>query len=377
MEREDFFPIFFRTIKKYYLEVFKEEIEIDFSDKKECNLIIRPFLSSATAPTISSKARSFFYSEWNVRNSIIKYWVTKFGVFFLTHSGKAFSLFTFRMTPEDAVTNNLVIAPNNRSIRFFDYGAGTVGCMIKEGFTKKYFTNQLEFRKKYQYPFMLPMIKWGADWFVEPILSGHPLARVTNEKIYQKGIADALDGVAQLAADTLEYVDARTYAAELLLKITTLAKKAVTEKKITQAVTTIRIAEEAVECIQKCIYIVPTCMSHGDFQGGNIWIDNNEKTWLYDWETAGRRSVWYDSAVLCYSLRREYGWQSLAEAKDPSELLSCDTKKQYTSEEFRSIKHLILLEDIIFYLEDMLELPEDWGASIYDSFISRIEKITI
>ena len=30
------------------------------------------------------------------------------------------------------------------------------------------------------------------------------------------------------------------------------------------------------------------------------------------------------------------------------------------------------MEDILFYLEDMLELSEDWGNELYDAFIERI-----
>ena len=117
---------------------------------------------------------------------------------------------------------------------------------------------------------------------------------------------------------------------------------------------------------------IPTCISHGDFQTGNIWMDETGKTWLYDWETAGRRSVWYDSAVLCYSLRRPYGWSELAALPAPDRLLNCDRRKQYCPDEFAAIKQVILMEDILFYMEDMLELPEDWGNELYDAFIERV-----
>ena len=113
-------------------------------------------------------------------------------------------------------------------------------------------------------------------------------------------------------------------------------------------------------------------MSHGDFQGGNIWVDQTGKTWLYDWETAGRRSVWYDSAVLLFSLRRAYGWKTLLDEKLPTQICSCDPVKDRTAEDYETIKHIVLLEDIVFYLEDMLELPQDWGAKIYDDFAQRM-----
>ena len=129
--------------------------------------------------------------------------------------------------------------------------------------------------------------------------------------------------------------------------------------------------------MQGVLKVIPTCQSHGDFQGGNIWVDDAGKTWIYDWETVGRRSVWYDSAVLCYSLRRSYGWGGLTALPEPEKLLNCDCQKQYRLPEYHAIKGIVLLEDILFYLEDMLELPENWGGSIYDAFIGRIEKLEI
>lgn len=375
MEREDFFPLFFSTIKKYYKAVYDQDIEVNFADKKSCNLVIKPFLSAATSPHMSAEARGFFYSEWNVRNSLLKYLAAKAGVAFFTHSGKAFSQFQFRMTPESVVTKDLVIAPNNRSIRFFDYGARTVGCMIKSGFTSKYFLNQLEFRKSHSYPFMLPMLKWGKDWFVEPILFGHALARVTEEAMYQKGITDALSGIRRLAEDTRSQVKAEDYVFGMLSDIRSLLRDAEERKKIHTAVSTDRIAQNAAKTAVAALKTIPICESHGDFQGGNIWVDEEGKTWIYDWETAGRRSVWYDSAVLCYSLRRPYGWKELTAQVEPEKLLNCDNQKEYGRSEYAAIKAVVLLEDILFYLEDMLELPEDWGGEIYDAFIQRMEKL--
>lgn len=377
LEREDFFPLFFDTIRKYYSEVYGEVIDIDFAKKKNCNLVIKPFLSAATSPYMSAAARSFFYSEWNVRNSITKYLVAKAGVAFFTHSGKAFSKFVFQVTPEGAVTKDLVIAPNNRSIRVFDYQTKTVGCIVKCGFTQKYFMNQLEFRKRNTYPFMLPMIKWGKDWFVEPILKGHPLARVTKKVSYQKGISDALTGIRQLAVDTLSYIDGEQYVSNMVEKIKCLLMDAVVRKKIKTSDATMFVVEEASRMVKGILSTIPTCQSHGDFQSGNIWVDADNKTWIYDWETVGRRSIWYDSAVLCYSLRRVYGWKELVAKEEPKDLLNCDPLKKYSLEEYRAIKGIVLIEDILFYLEDMLELPDDWGAAIYDAFIERVVGIRI
>lgn len=376
LEREDFFSSFFSTVQKYYKEVLNTEISFSFaSNRKSCNMVIKPRLSAASSVHISKSAREFFYNEWNIRNSAVKNLIAKAYVFFMARTGKQLSQFRFTMIPKVDNIDDIIIAPNNRSIRFFDYESQTVGCMIKSGFTGKYFINQLEFRKSYSYSFMLPMLRWGEDWFVEPILKGHPLARITNESMYQKGITDALKGIRELAEDTVSSVDAEAYVSELSEKIKNLLIDAERRKKIKTAASVAKITENAVKAVKGTLKEIPTCESHGDFQGGNIWVDDNGKTWIYDWETAGRRSVWYDSAVLCYSLRRPYGWKELFAQLEPYKLLNCDSRKQYSKDEFAAIKQVVLMEDILFYLEDMLELPEDWGAALFDGFIERLTEI--
>ena len=148
-------------------------------------------------------------------------------------------------------------------------------------------------------------------------------------------------------------------------------------KKIDTYGITVKMIDDAIEKIKTSNFDIPMCKSHGDLQSGNIWVDLNQKTWIYDWETVAFRSVWYDSTVLNYSIRRAYGWQELLGEKTPDKMLMCDERKNYTAEEYEIIKSVVLVEDFIFYLEDMLELPEDWGREIYDNFSDRMGKLLI
>lgn len=373
LEREDFFSSFFSTVERYFSKVLK--IDIDFShseDKKACNMVIKPRLSAVSSVRISKKAREFYYSEWNVRNSIIKNIIAKTYVFLMTRTGKKFSQYKFTITPEPDNIRDLVIAPNNRSIRIFDYESGNVGCIIKDGFTKKYFTNQLEFRKKYKYDFMIPLLDYGDDWFREPIMQGHPLARTTNRLAYRKGIQDVLVATAQLVEDTLKYIEPTGYVAKILNKARTLVSDAKEKKDIKCYDESVRIIDKIEKTLSLIKFQIPTCISHGDLQEGNIWVENTGVTKVYDWETVGRRSVWYDTSVLLYSLRRHEGWRKLLHNNKPHLIAQNDEKKDYLDIEYKQIKNIVLLEDIIFYLEDMLELPKKWGAELYDTFILRI-----
>lgn len=374
LDREDFFSFFFTTVEKYYREALNTNIEFSFSDsKKDCNMVIKPRLSAASAVCISEKAREFYYSEWNIRNSLLKNCAAKLYIFFATRTGRCFSQFRFTMTPEPGNIRDVIIAPNNRSIRIFDYGNNTVGCIIKEGFTEKFFKNQIAFRENYKYDFILPMIDYGNDWFREPIMHGHPLARITDEKVYRKALRDAVDDITVIAKDTLRYIGCDEYVSDLrnsILKLLIIAKE---KKEIKSVRETNEILEFAVREAELFGREIPTVISHGDFQSGNIWVDVEHKVWIYDWETAGRRSAWYDVSVLLYSLRRNNGWKEFMDSDNLTRIqvgISCDAC--YSAEQYRGIRGIVLLEDICFYLEDMLELPDRWGAELYDSFIERI-----
>lgn len=365
LDREDFFGLLSDTVEAYFKEAEQTDARL-VQTKKRANLVIKPKLSALYPPRISKAAQAFFYSEWNTRGSKLKNLAVKAYVFAMLHTGRLFSAYRFRLEPEKLVGRDLVIAPNNRSIRFFDYRSGTVGCMIKAGFTDKFFRNQLRFRLTHSYPFLLPMKRWGNDWFVEPILRGHPLARVTDEALYRKGMSDAFDAIRTLADDTARRVDARDYARSLIERITALSAEAREKKKIKTADDTLRLLEIYHSMEDNLPAQIPVAMSHGDLQTGNIWVDPNGKTILYDWETAGERSVWYDCAVLAYSLRRPHQWRQFLRS-DAEDAFFADRTERADRTPSAVVKYIVLLEDILFHLEDMTELPQDWGGDIYDA----------
>lgn len=378
LKREDFFGLFFPTIESYYYKVLHKTVKVTFASvDRPCNGVIKPRLSALTNCRMSSEARSFFYSEWNIRQSIIKNLLVKLYVFFMTHCGMNFAEYKFCITPESCFSSDIVIAPNNRSVRFFDYKSKTVGCICKIGFSTKFMKNQLCFRKSHNYNFVLPLIDSGENWFVEPILYGHPLARISDKVSYNKGIKDAICDIHKVACDSLQYIYLNAYANDLIKKIKKMLAQAKSTKRITTELLVVKIVAKVSDCFPDEDVRILLCLSHGDFQSGNIWLDKKSKIWIYDWETVELRSIWYDSAVLLYSLRREKGWKSFYKKQDISDIYieGIDKPKINSMAYCKMVKAIVLLEDIIFYLDDMLELPETWGNEIFDGFINNISKV--
>lgn len=377
LEREDFYKILQETLVVYFRNVRRMEVKCQyepFEDSETLRIYTRG--SIVCRPNKPKGAREFLNAEYNIRNSLLKYVVGKCLVQYLMCTKTAFSPKCLFLT-KGVLGNNEFISPQNRSIRVYDYDLSHVDCIIKQGFTAKYFNNQIAFRKQYHYDFMVPLIDNGEGWFREPILRGHPLARATGKGKYKKGIDTAIQYTQKLADDTLEYIPSQVYVQELLNKARQLTEEAKKKKNIATHTKCMALLEFIERGLIGISMEIPTCMSHGDFQTGNIWVNNDGKVLLYDWETAGRRSVWYDCATLLYSLRRVYGWEQFYNHPSPIQVLVCDPNKNRTDQEFDTIKRIVLLEDYLFLIEDMMELPMDWGGGVFDGNINRIHQVVV
>ncbi len=372
IEREDFFNILAATVITYYKEAYNKDVLFCYSPCEGCEpLVVNKMLSFISRKPMCKGLYDFLDSEYNVRTSISKYILGKVAVNIVKlfpDFGKVKNAYITK----GVLNMNEFINPQNRSIRIFDYDKQTVDCVIKDGFTDKYFVNQLNFRKKYKYNFILPLISYDYRWFREPILSGNSLARVTNTKLYKKGIEDAFTYISLLVNDTRGLTTVHEYIDELAASIKQHLLQAKDRKRILYFDDISQLLLESQNIIEQVSINIPTSMSHGDLQSGNIWVDKEKKTWIYDWETVERRSIWYDSSVLGYSLRHPTGWIEFVGREDYSFLLYYDEKKNYTLDEIKAIIRIVLLEDIQFYLDDMLELPKDWGNWIFDKYCERI-----
>lgn len=375
LTREDFYKILRDTIMDYAHVVLQKDVKCEYEPFEDLEAwSINSTLGFVSRIPVPKGVRTYMKSEYNVRGSIVKNVIGKVAVDVITtfpSIGTTKKVYVSR----GVFAPSVFIVPQNRSIRFYDYERMTVDCIIKSGFTSKYFNNQIDFRTNYSYDFLNPMMANGDGWFREKVLMGHPLVRTTNKELFEKGNEKALDYLKALAKDTIEMTPIRPYVKtmkEEAIRETVLAKE---KKGIQEADATLKLLDIAERLAQNIIMDIPTCISHGDFQSGNIWIEPSGKTLVYDWETAGRRSVWYDSATLSYSLRRAFGWESLVNDSGEGGLMKCVPDGVNAQMDRRGIIGVLLLEDILFYLDDMLELPNDWGRESFDGFIARLKTL--
>lgn len=376
--REDFYSINENTLNRYFKTVYGEAADIKTSGYNfKSHLVIYPRVGIIMTRTPSIKILRFLLKQYNIRNKMIKRTLAKLYVLCCCFSAGLLSEKGLEVCPKSIIGDSAAIIPANRKIRIYYFDEGYVDAVIKNGFTRKYFDNELSYRLKNSYAFIPKILDYGEDWYREKILSGQSLARITDERLYQKCVREAAGYMKIIAVGSLEYIDASEYAKKLYDDIKAKIKAAKSIKNISSCETVLEIAEKAV---MKCILLnamIPAAESHGDLQSGNVWVENeSERTYIIDWETHQKRSIWYDCATIFLSTRRADMLKKMMDDREKDyvreSILFNDTRKDYN---MLAVIAVITLEDIMFYLEDMLELPLDYGGKIFDSMAEEIDKM--
>lgn len=359
LERENLPQIMCQTMEHFFEDVYRCNVRLS-TDRQEDSiplyLMSRPGVLIGNGAT--RNAYRTIFTEYTLRGSLIRFFAAKAFITFrlLTKKYNAAAVIYAR-TDERRKLRELLIVPNNKSVRVFSYQTGTVFSIVKSGFKRDFLRNQVEFRQEFKYSFILPLRAYGEDWFEEDILKGHPLARVRDERAYNESLDCAVQNISKLFRDTQYSVDRSEYFQGLLRQIADLLQILPTEplqmEKFQGLLAVIKRTEDNFQGKMLVGY------SHGDFQPGNIWRDEKGKTWIYDWETVGIRSSWYDQAVMFGGLRR---------GKDYAAFLQEDGSVWLNQNEGTTVKMLIILEDIIFQLREAAVLQADAAVK----FIARI-----
>lgn len=376
-KNENFIPIFIKTTEKYYLDVLKQPNTILETPRKGATCLYINFLPSFVASfPVKNGAKELLYGEYNIRGCKLKYWAGKALVFFSLTSGGMFAWKKLWMVSNEGYIRNFYCLPGNRTNRYFDFDNGLVDCVTKSGYDTSLMEKQLKFRKKYRYPFVPDVVAQGDYWYREHIMSGYALARMTNQIKYEKAREEAIHCLGLLVKDTMMIYTPKSYIKLLNEQLEAIFVKIGTD-------ITVSIKESAELIIHKLeLWLkqfpmdVPISMSHGDFQEGNIWVNLNCSVTIYDWETNGLRSVWYDLVTLLMNLRNTIGSGTLRNyILNSDEYLVFDSRKNYLSQEKETILRIISTEDFLFQLIEYSQRLFDRNKEKLREIICKYQKI--
>lgn len=344
--REDFYKINEETLSLYY-------------NNEQINtvLYIYPKINAIITKSPGDLVRKYLYVEYRLRNKAWKRALIFIYLWIVFHSKGL--LASKKVTVRGFVNNDDLIYPCNRKYRLFHFEENEVIVMSKKGFSCLALRKEIEFRQKYFYDFILPIISCGENFYSERIIDGVPLARI--KKNYNIYVEKAIDKLSQINAIYNEIVDSHEYIKGLKAKIYSQLDEI--SKYINE--TEKQVISEIIEKLTQekmPVSSVLLCMTHGDFQPGNIWIENStEHLYIIDWESWGIRSKWYDKAVLKCDIRNGNGIKKL---------LKDEYKDIFKNEDYDVIKIIIAWEDLLYKLDELTGLPGEYGVRQFFSYLS-------
>lgn len=336
LEREDFYSINEKTLAAYYGK----------GDVKS-TLYVYPQLNAIVTSTPSKSVKKYLLCEYSVRSGFVKRMLVEGYVRLCLNSFGALS--SAKTAVESNVSNDTLIYPCNKKYRIFDFDKNTVDVIIKDGFDNSDLKHEIEFRQKKDLPDFVPALTKVLDQgYSEKIIDGVPLARIADG--FEKYRDDAYKLLAEYSKSTQRTVKAKEYAdllySEICKRVTSKVKDAELLKKIASAFVKKADATD-----------VTLCFSHGDFQAGNIWVEKHtSKIYIIDWESWGERSIWYDKAVLYDGLR-------------PGGI------DKYLIKDIPEVERaIVLLEDMIFCLNELNNLPHDFGIDQFEEYLKKLKE---
>ena len=374
-DREDVLSILQETLSDYYRNVYPQQnIVVSYEKQNDAaEFCMIPLIGAIMQTRPCAAIRKRFYNSYNIRSNPIKHIGAKILVFLSMHFVKlASNKERLYVAPRTSVNEQTLYSYCNRSIRLFDYANCKTVSIQKKGFTEKFFQNQLNFRLNNPYDFIPPILRSGDTWFEEQIYDGMMLARITDTVEYEKAQQQVLSYLCRIEEDTLEYWDSQNYVLSLVRRLETMLKETVQKKATKQHDYAKALVRRISGFLGNIPEQIPMVISHKDLQGGNVLV-TDEKTWIIDWETQGRGCRWFDAITLLYGTRYYGGIRRLM-ADAAADTLS----EQLGPTEGWSAKQILavfLLEDLEFYLEDMLELPGTAGSATFDRYMAKIQEI--
>lgn len=365
LAREDFYSILPQTLNRYaeFLGIEPGSVAV-VGKGAGANLYVNEKLNAIIGSNPSKQVKDYLRTEYKVGGNPLR----KLAVAAYLTAAMTFVKSNAQRGLKVALGKNvddILIYPCNKKIRLFDFKEGVVHTVLKEGFPDIYIKRETEFRLKNDAAFIPKITRNGNGCYSEIIIrNGRPLARIQDAAFVEEKKRESLKLLTSLAKEPRK-IDVRTYVAELkerCLKMLTTKSGFVESNKVTS------IFDRLIEKTQDCD--IELVISHGDFQPGNIWIDENGKIVIIDWETVKERTPFYDYAALYCSLRNHGGLNNFCERIRTNSHLSAIEGCPVDT-----VLALILAEELEYQTEELISFPDAMGIEMYMNRITEFETI--
>lgn len=375
--RENIYGIIEQTLKEYYSEVHGINADVRLSRNRFRNaFVVYPRIGVIISRTPTWSVMKHVYADFNVQGSIMRKFIAWS---YITLCWCTFGLLGSRslyISDKSVLHRNISIMPCNRKIRIFDFTKGYVDAILKVGYPDNYLKKEIDARTRLKYQFIPGIEKTGERWYREVVLDGSGLVRTSPDK-YEKYCNNVIDDIHQLYIDYGYEISADDY----VKRIETDLQNGFNQLSIVKNVTDLSYLKGIEKCcldlLKDSKMSIPITLSHGDLQTGNIIVDDkNGRVTIYDWETFGERSIWFDcSRLLLFSARKEqfiYMAMNINKEVIKDALLVLDENKNRNMQQVMAV---LILEDMKYRIDEILSLPEMIGAGDIAAYENKLKEI--
>lgn len=291
-KREDYKLIIYNTLLKFLENQFIETENIEFT-----KYYVNKRLSIIFSNDISN---DFFYKsvvEYRYNNNILKrtiqfFYVNLFSIKFIR------KLFSDDIIYLPKYFSSFSIIGGNHRIRLLDVVKSQFLVLLKNGELSHFIENELKVRSLPEINY-LPSIKHDLNnnWFYESYEFGIPFNRLNlnNEKKIEYFNHLFQSHNSKLIQPSIEKIDINIYLQLIQTEIINILKKGKYAEDILPI--TYQLFSKLEIYFFNSNFDILTAYTHGDFQEGNLRIQNN-KIIVIDWESSDRRFFFYDFFVL-------------------------------------------------------------------------------
>lgn len=376
-EREDIYSILEKTLCEYYKEVHHKTIDVHVKKKHFLKpIVIYPRLGIVVRRFPSWAVIKRTYVSFDVQNNLPK---KIFAWAYITLCFLTLGLLadaSLELSDPTVVKKSTVIIPSNRKIRIYEYGQGFVDSILKIGFNDIYFKHEIEVRNKTPFKFILDLIDHGERWYRETLLKGRCLVRCSGKE-YEKYVNETIKDLKLFYSSHLHYIDSEDYANHIEIEYSRLITQIEQSKHIKCGDKLRDIMKKMVQLCKEKAEIVPLTLTHGDLQTGNVYVDEeHSKLYIIDWETVKDKSIWYDAATIMCSTRRKGKFSEMINNRTDSKVMAdisvFDDEKE---RDMDLIAAVLVLEEMGFFLDEIVDLPGNMGSEIIERFEYEIDHI--
>jgi len=346
--RENIDEIMGETLSEYY------HTKVTVADKyrRGC-FILCPRLNAAVYDRATRCVKRTVQRSHAVqRGALLKLAMSMFiRVAFSRHGMFDCKYIVFDRIPEHA--ESLMILPGNMKLKVFDFQEGTVRNILKAGFEDASLQLEKDIRLSSDKAYILPLHMEQENVYFEELIQGRSYDRLENH------MADSLRGkIEDILLDMQQGNRTMVECADYLTNETQIIKQLLAQLQCEQALKErIFLLVEQLRKYGEGKVVLSD--SHGDFQNGNIFVSDDGKIYILDWETYAIRSIGYDLLTFFYKFR--YRTDYLKRIDDYLNDQSWNEKVQkygLQSSDKSVVLSTYFIEDIIWLLKETLSTPE-------------------